>query len=226
MTDIIFQNSGTIDKFIGDAIMTIFGAPIQSKDDAYRAVKTAIEMKTKLEKFNSLHTELTKPLEIGIGIHTGEVIAGNIGSTKRLDYTVIGDNVNLASRIENLTKFYKCPIIISQTTLDELKEEIINSRFLTREVDTVIVKGKSNPIKIYEILCFNDDSEKKKMIERKNLFEHGLKLYKESKFEEAIHQFKNIEKDYLSELYIQRCHDFLKNPPDKYWDGIYTIKSK
>ena len=207
-------------------MLLLIGAPIKNEDDAIRAVKTAIDMKTKLEDYNSQHTDLSKPLEIGIGIHTGEVIAGNIGSTKRLDYTVIGDNVNLASRIENLTKFFRCPILISQTTVDELKEEIANSTILTREVDTVIVKGKSYHIKIYEVLCFKDDSEKKEMIERKTLFEHGLALYKESKFEEAILQFKKLEKDYLSELYIQRCKDFFINPPSKNWDGIYNLKSK
>lgn len=226
MTDIIFQNRGTIDKFIGDAIMTIFGAPIESEDDAIRAVKTAIEMKIKLEEFNSQHTGLSAPLEIGIGIHTGEVIAGNIGSTKRLDYTVIGDNVNLASRIENLTKFYKCPILISQTTVDELKNEIANSRILTREVDTVVVKGKSYPIKIHEVLSFNKDSEKIQLMERKTQFELGLKLYKEFKFEDAIQQFNKSEKDYLSEIYIQRCHDFLKNPPVSNWDGSYILEGK
>lgn len=226
MTDIIFQNKGTIDKFIGDAIMTIFGAPIESEDDAVRAVKTAISMKNKLQEYNSLHTNLSDPLEIGIGIHSGEVIAGNIGSTKRLDYTVIGDNVNLASRIENLTKFYRCPILISQNTFKEIENEITNSTILTREIDTVIVKGKTNGIKIYEVLCFSNDLEKRNMINVKTQFELGLKLYKQSIFEEAIPQFQKLEKDLLSELYIQRCKDFLKNPPDKNWDGTFILENK
>jgi adenylate cyclase len=226
MTDIIFQHKGTIDKFIGDAIMTVFGAPIESEDDAVRAVKTAISMKNKLQEYNSLHTNLSDPLEIGIGIHSGEVIAGNIGSTKRLDYTVIGDNVNLASRIENLTKFYRCPILISQNTFKEIENEIAKSTIITREVDTVVVKGKTNGIKIYEILCFSNDLEKGNMINIKKEFELGLKFYKQSFFEDAIAQFKKLEKDLLSELYILRCKDFLNNPPDKNWDGTYILKSK
>lgn len=152
MTDIIFTNRGTIDKFIGDAIMTVFGAPIESDDDAIRAVKTAISMNKALKEFNAIHKELKSPLEIGIGIHTGEVIAGNIGSEKRLDYTVIGDNVNLSSRIESLTKFYKCSILISQSTYDELQKEISDGMIVVREIDTVIVKGKSSSIKIYEVM--------------------------------------------------------------------------
>ena len=226
MTDIIFQNKGTIDKFIGDAIMTIFGAPIESKDDAVRAVKTAISMNNKLKEFNSLHTELSFPLEIGIGIHTGDVIVGNIGSAKRLDYTVIGDNVNLSSRIENLTKFYSCPILISQTTFNELQNEIEDSTFLIREVDTVIVKGKTTSIKIYEVLCFNNETEKKKMVELKTEFENGLRFYKQLSFEKAILHFKNLEKDLLSEMYIKRCKNFMNHPPSENWDGSFILESK
>ena len=226
MTDIIFHNKGTIDKFIGDAIMTIFGAPIESGDDAQRAVKTAISMISALKDFNNLHKELRSPLEVGIGIHTGEVIAGNIGSDKRLDYTVIGDNVNLSSRIESLTKFYKCPILITQSTYEELKKENSVDTTITREVDTVIVKGKSKSIRIYEVMCFDNEEERELKTRLKNDFEKGLTLYKQFQFEQAMIQFTAIKNDSLSALYVKRSADYIGNPPEKNWDGSFEAEMK
>lgn len=152
MTDVIFQFNGTIDKFIGDAIMTIFGAPFKAEDDALRAVKSAVAMNHELEKLNQKMQPQDK-LYMGIGIHTGEAIVGNIGSDRRLDYTVIGDNVNLASRIEGLTKHYNCAILISETTYKQIEGKYsIDDGFAIREIDKVIVKGKSKPITIYEVV--------------------------------------------------------------------------
>ncbi|MCB1193238.1 MAG: adenylate/guanylate cyclase domain-containing protein, partial [Leptospiraceae bacterium] len=226
MTDIIFTQQGTIDKFMGDAIMTIFGAPLQSNDDALRAVKTAILMNKALVGFNKKHTQLKKNIEIGIGIHTGEVIVGNIGSDKRLDYTVIGDNVNLSSRIEGLTLHYSCPILISEATFEELSKESIEDSFCLREVDNVIVKGKLNFVKIYEVMFFDTDGEKDIVLRKKEEFEKGLQLYRSLKFREAIKQFENLKNDKLSKLYIERCRNFIQNPPDEFWDGTYTMKTK
>lgn len=222
MTEIIFRFQGTIDKFIGDAIMTVFGAPIQKGDDAIRAVKTAIIMQEAMKSFNVSHSELNEPIEIGIGIHTGEVVAGNIGSEKRIDYTVIGDNVNLSSRIESLTKIYKCPILISSATYAELQKEISQNIILAREVDTVIVKGKANSIKIYEVMCFFNEEEKSLKLQRKYDFENALEFYKQRDFDKAIFEFDRIKKDPLSEFYRDRCQEFLRNPPDKNWDGSFA----
>lgn len=134
--------------------------------------------------------------------------------------------MNLSSRIENLTKFYSCPILISQTTFNELQNEIEDSTFLIREVDTVIVKGKTTSIKIYEVLCFNNETEKKKMVELKTEFENGLRFYKQLSFEKAILHFKNLEKDLLSEMYIKRCKNFMNHPPSENWDGSFILESK
>ncbi|PJZ44882.1 adenylate/guanylate cyclase domain-containing protein [Leptospira brenneri] len=154
MTDVIFRFNGTIDKFIGDAIMTIFGAPIKRDDDALRAVKSAVSMIRELEKLNLRMNSPVDKLEVGIGIHTGEAIVGNIGSDRRLDYTVIGDNVNLASRIEGLTKHYNCPILISESTFKQVDGKYsLEDGFEIREIDQVIVKGKSKPITVYEVIC-------------------------------------------------------------------------
>lgn len=222
MTEIIFRFKGTIDKFIGDAIMTVFGAPVQNHDDAIRAVKTAIFMQEAMKSFNENHSELNEPIEIGIGIHTGEVVAGNIGSEKRIDYTVIGDNVNLSSRIESLTKIYKCPILISSATYDELHTEISTNQILAREVDTVIVKGKTSSIKIYEVMCFLNEEEKSLKLQWKQNFENALEFYKQREFEKAMFAFDRIQKDPLSEFYRDRCKEFLKNAPEKNWDGSFA----
>jgi class 3 adenylate cyclase len=226
MTDIIFHNKGTIDKFIGDAIMTVFGAPIQSIDDAYRAVKSAIEMNQSLIHFNNSHPQLKKGLEIGIGIHTGEVITGNIGSDKRLDYTVIGDNVNLSSRIQDLTKFYKCPILISESTVKELPLEIVDKEFIIREVDKVIVKGKTEFVKIFEVLFFKTEKEKIEKLNVKDSFQKGLLDYYSGNFQSAIQKFTSIQNDPLSLIYKNRCEKLLINPPSKDWDGIFRMETK
>lgn len=156
MTDVIFKFNGTIDKFIGDAIMTIFGAPFKRDDDALRAVKSAVAMIRELEELNLKMTSPEDKLEVGIGIHTGEAIVGNIGSDRRLDYTVIGDNVNLASRIEGLTKHYHCPILISEATYKQVVGKYsLDDGFEIREIDQVIVKGKSKPITVYEVICLS-----------------------------------------------------------------------
>ncbi|MCT8333137.1 adenylate/guanylate cyclase domain-containing protein [Leptospira sp. 85282-16] len=153
MTDVIFKFNGTIDKFIGDAIMTVFGAPFKMHDDALRAVKTAVEMVREMEKINQKLEEASGNLQVGIGIHTGDAIVGNIGSDRRLDYTVIGDNVNLASRIEGLTKHYGCSILISETTYKQIENRYsIYDGFAIREIDLVIVKGKSKAILVYEVI--------------------------------------------------------------------------
>jgi class 3 adenylate cyclase len=226
MTDIIFANNGTIDKFIGDAIMTTFGAPIKNDDDAFRAIKTAISMTQALKEFNRNQTQLKSPLKIGIGIHTGDVIVGNIGSDRRLDYTVIGDNVNLSSRIEGLTKYYKCPILISESTYYQLHAENLNDVFFLREVDHVVVKGKTTSIRIFEVMCFDNDDEKQAKKSLKEEFEKGLKLYQERKFQEAIDQFNNLPDDELSELYIKRCEQYSTHPPDASWNGTHILETK
>ena len=226
MTDIIFQNRGTIDKFIGDAIMTIFGAPIQKEDDALRAVLSAVEMKNALVNFNQNNNIMTKPLEIGIGIHTGEVIAGNIGSEKRLDYTVIGDNVNLSSRIEGLTKYYRCSILISQFTYNKLSQKSIEHSICIREIDNVIVKGKSESIRIFEVQSFETEQERDELIKNKKVFEKGLTLYRQKKYKEAFSYFKYLNNDGPSKVYMDRCRYYVKNPPDSAWNGTHVMVTK
>jgi adenylate cyclase len=226
MTEIIFKYEGTIDKFIGDAIMTIFGAPLQLANDEERAIFTALDMLNGLKNVNERHPELRSPLKIGVGIHTGEVIVGNIGSEKRLDYTVIGDNVNMSSRIEGLTKFYQCPILVSEKTMKAFLLSPNASQILTRELDTVRVKGKTQSIKIFEVMCFSEDSRSEEFSKLKMAFEAGLALYKSQKFTEALVQFATSPNDPPSLIYAQRCRDYLANPPLASWDGSFVMMEK
>jgi class 3 adenylate cyclase len=226
MTDKIFLNNGTIDKFIGDAIMTIFGAPIQGEDDSLRAIITAFQMQEALEELNHKKKLTSIPMEMGIGIHTGDVLAGNIGSSKRLDYTIIGDNVNLCSRLESLTKIYPCKIIISEYTFLEIEKICLENNFVTREVDTVLVKGKTKQIKVYEVIAFKNQTEKENLLELKSKFEAALTLYKNKNFPSAIIEFEKIITDRLALFYIERCEKFIKNPPDLDWNGVYKFDVK
>jgi len=148
MVDVIFENEGTLDKFIGDAVMAVFGSPIAHDDDPLRAVKTALDMQRRLNGLNEKWTsEGREPLVIGIGINTGEVIAGNIGDMRRMEYTVIGDNVNLASHIEGLTKNFNCPILMSASTYELVKDKVV-----AKNLGSVSMKGKLREVEIYELL--------------------------------------------------------------------------
>jgi len=148
MTKVIFKNKGTIDKFIGDAIMAIFGVPVSDYNDEYRAVQTAIQMQERLTSLNKILAEKNyKPLSIGIALHSGIVVAGNVGSSERMDYTVIGDTVNVTSRIEGLNKNYNTSILISDVINEKIKD-----RIKTKFVDETQLRGRSEQIKLYTVI--------------------------------------------------------------------------
>ncbi len=224
MVNIIISHKGTIDKFIGDAIMAIFGAPVEHDDDPYQAVVTGLEMIKNLDHFNRKQVALKRPpFKIGVGINTGEVVVGNIGSTQKLDYTCIGDAVNLASRLEGLTKMYGVPIIISQFTFEETRDKIE-----ARELDSVRVKGKLKPVKIYQPIDRETVSDRELEAFRK--FNTAIELYQNRRFKDALRIFretyKQLSYDVPSSLYIDRCNELIKNPPGEDWDGVYVAKTK
>ncbi|MBU1709365.1 MAG: adenylate/guanylate cyclase domain-containing protein [Proteobacteria bacterium] len=224
MTDVIFNYKGTLDKFIGDAIMAFWGAPIKVKDHATQSVLAAIEMIRRLEDVNRKLREKGYPkITIGIGVNTGEVVLGNIGSEKKLDYTVIGDAVNIASRLEGLTKQYGFPVIISEYTFNELDKTIP-----CMIVDQVRVKGKTKPVKLFTPLAMPDDSETELDCARHQaeLASRGFKLYQDQKWDEAIEVFSTLSNNDLSKVYIDRCAVYKANPPDIPWDGVFTMKTK
>jgi adenylate cyclase len=216
MTNIIIKYEGTIDKFIGDAIMAYWNAPHNIKNHADKAVSAAIEQIKLLKELNKkIYEKFNINIDIGIGINTGIATIGEMGSRGRADYSIIGDSVNLASRLEGLCKFYKTHIIISEFTKEKLTKE-----YIVRELDTVYVKGKNEAITIYEVIDFG----KKDFSE----YQKALKLYKNAKFKEAKEIFEklyNKEKEYIYLIYIKRCEEYIKNPP-KEFNGVYKFTTK
>ncbi len=220
MVDIVKKYGGTVDKFVGDAVMVLFGAPISYNDNAKRAVAAAIEMFTQLDKIpcGQLKFPEGMKLDIGIGIHYGEVIVGQIGSADKTNYTVIGDTVNVASRLEGLTKLYGARLIISEAVYDEL-DDSVNALLL----DSVKVKGKKASVQIYRV------DEKPLSPEFTEVYEKGFKSYNEGAFSLAIPYFEKaleyMPQDKAARLMLDRCNEFSVNKPEK-WDGAIALTSK
>lgn len=222
MVDIIMSHGGVIDKYIGDAIMAFFGAPVKHEDDAYQAVIAAIEMQEALDEFNKAQESVGKPQFItGIGINYGVVTVGNIGSEKKMDYTIIGDMVNLGSRLEGLTKPYHQKIIFSESVYRKVKGQL-----QCRMVDKVVVKGKTKGENIYTA------QRKLSLREKKAWGYHhaGLKHYYARRFQHALKHFAAVKKflpdDFLADMYIERSRSYIKNPPPADWNGIEVLTSK
>jgi len=222
MVDIIADRGGTIDKYIGDAIMAFFGAPARHKDDALNSVLAGIEMNEALVEFNANQRKLDKPeFRIGVGINYGVVTVGNIGTEKKMDYTIIGDMVNLGSRLEGLTKKYKQPLLISESLHQKVHEQIP-----CRLIDTVAVKGRAKGVKIYSAKKSLNEQENKAWTLHNTAMEH----YYRREFDQAIRYFSDVRKifpdDYASELLIERCQQFKAAPPPADWNGVEIMKEK
>ena len=223
MCTIIKKHGGTVDKFIGDAIMALFGAPVSYEDNARRAVAAAYEMREALAEVPLEDLVLPEGMKFsfGIGIHYGDVIVGSIGSEDKTDYSVIGDSVNLASRIEGLTKTYGSVILISQATKDDIGE----SDFIYRHLDDVKVKGKGKAVPIYAV----DESIEDFSPEYRDFYDKGFSLYKQGVWNLAREYFEKAQRevpgDKASKLLFERCETFIKNPPEN-WDGAITFSTK
>lgn len=229
MSDIILRHNGTIDKYIGDAIMAIFGAPVYSENHAEDACFAALEYQKKLEEFRQNCKENGKPpIYARIGINTGDMVVGNmgcnIGKNKKFNYTIIGDEVNLASRLEGVNKFYSTDIIISQGTYEKVKE-----KFVVRLLEIGRVKGKEHAVKIYHLI-----GEKGKIDERLmevvEIYNSGIELYHKKMWAEANRKFAEVLKrapeDGPAKLYEGRTQKYMVNPPSESWDGSYSFSSK
>ena len=225
MVDCIQEEGGMLDKFIGDACMAIFGTPIAHDDDPDRGVRSAIKMMTSLNEFNMRRKQQgMAPIDHGMGLNTDTIVSGNIGSPKRMDYTVIGDGVNLAARVESSCKQYGAHILISEYTYKALK-----ATYRTRQVDCVIVKGKTVPVKVYEVLDYHTKESFPNMVEALEMFNNGIDFYNEARWDDAIKQFEKAKKinpnDKAVNLYVERCNILkAKNPKD--WDGVWVATSK
>jgi class 3 adenylate cyclase/CHASE2 domain-containing sensor protein len=227
MCDIILQQNGTIDKFEGDAIIAFWGAPIEEPKHAILACKSTIIMQRVLAEKRDGYVQrynLPLPPRMRIGLNSGKMVVGNMGTSNRMDYTMMGDNVNLAARLEGANKFYGTESMISESTYKLAKNEVE-----TRMLDKIRVVGKSVPVKVYELIDFKGDlsADHKKLIESYN---EGLQFYQDQQFEKAISFFQKAltldENDGPSKTYIERCNEFIKSPPPSDWDGVYTLTSK
>ncbi len=224
MTEVIMNNGGTLDKYMGDAIMAFFGAPLEMEDHSLRAHKTAVEM---FEKLYECRGKWCLPgserVEIGVGISSGQVIVGNMGSDKRINYTVMGDQVNLASRLEGLTKNYGVRILVSEFTRKQAGHKMI-----CREIDLVRVKGRQEPVAVFE--PFGKDYFTHGQFSFIPVFEEGLSAYRNQSWEEAIDLFEKVlelkPKDIPSQIFIRRCKIMSQNPPGPDWDGVWIMETK
>ena len=225
MIPLVFDQRGTLDKLMGDAVMAFFGAPENVPDHSIKAAETALKMVSRLAVLKQeSDIKGINNLAVGIGLNTGLVTVGNLGSQRFVDYTVIGDAVNLGSRLEGLNKTYGTTIIVSQHTRERLDD-----RFMLRELDVVRVKGKDDAITIFELIGFSDDLDQNIGVMLK-IFEQGLAEYRRRDWEGAKQSFRKvleqIPDDGPSVLYLKRCQEFLQNPPEADWDGttIFTTK--
>jgi len=225
MVDCISKEEGMLDKFIGDAIMAAFGVPISHDDDEDRAMRAAITMLTSLEDWNTERKKQGQlPVYMGIGLNTDKIVSGNIGSPKRMDFTMIGDGVNLAARLESACKAYSAKLLISEYTVAKLK-----GTYQIRDVDNIIVKGKTEPVGVFEVLDYHTDDSFPNLMESVNHFKEARKHYRAGSWDKSIKSFKECLKlnanDALSQTYIDRIEGLKKNPP-KNWDGVLTMTSK
>jgi adenylate cyclase len=226
MVECIQQQGGMLDKFIGDAIMAVFGLPMPHDDDEDRALRSAIGMITELGRWNVGRIAAgKKPVDMGVGLNTDVVVSGNIGSPKRMDYTIIGDGVNLASRLESACKQYAARILISEHTRCKLR-----GTYRIREVDFVVVKGKQEPVAVYEVLDYHTDTTFPNLIEAVNYFKGALGYYRKGQWDKAIDTFHGAidlnPQDKLPQIYIDRCEQLKANPPGDEWKGVWVMKSK
>jgi adenylate cyclase len=219
MTDVVFSHRGLLDKYIGDAIMAVYGAPLPQPDHPLQACMTAIDMMAELDRLILRWKTMGRPaLSIRIGINTGYAAVGNMGSKKRFDYTVMGDAVNLASRLENLNKQYETTCLVTEYTYRRVKDDIA-----FRELDLVRVRGKNIPEKIYEMI-----GKKGQFPDREaaaGRFEQGLSLVRSQRWEEALKIFEALQAesphDVPIQIYLSRIRQALAAPPPVDWDGVF-----
>tara|TARA_B100000683_G_C12441594_1_gene536346 strand:- start:589 stop:1458 length:870 start_codon:yes stop_codon:yes gene_type:complete len=240
MTDILLEEGGTLDKYEGDAIIAFFGAPMPLEDHAVRSCRVALGMQNALLDLRKKWVsegdkwpQIVHDMRMRIGINSGEIVTGNMGSAMRMNYTMMGDSVNLAARLEEAAKQYGIFTQVSMFTKDMLED-----KFVMRELDTMRVVGKKEPVTTYDLLGEVGKTEED-LLTLQSLFHEALDLYRNQKWDEAIEGFnKSLEyenkrfpdlegkKTNPSLIYIDRCNQFKENPPPEDWDGVFTLTSK
>jgi adenylate cyclase len=226
MVEVVFQHGGMLDKYIGDAIMAVFGTAISNAGDADNALTVATDMIRELDRFNQRRSSVgLEPIQIGVGIATGEVLAGSLGSRRRLEYTVIGDNVNLAARLEGANKHYGTTVLVAASTVDALKLPTV-----LRRLDLVQVKGKSQPTLAYESLAHYSTDRYPRLAQLIGAYEAGLDDYQRRDWTNAIRHFGDAldaaPSDKPSRIFIDRCRYYSDNPPPENWNGVWIMEDK
>lgn len=220
LTQVIIDNNGMLDKYIGDAIVALFGVPIELKNHAEYSCRSALKMQELSKKVSHEYgNDAFNGLVTRIGINTGNIVTGNMGSEQLFDYTGIGDNMNLAARLEALNKYYGTEIMISENT----KKESGNI-FITRELDSVAVKGKTIGVNVFELVGLNENSDTKRTKEI-FIYERALADYYLGNWNDALIEFQKIKYDSASKVMQKRCIQFLEHPPES-WDGTWRMTSK
>jgi adenylate cyclase len=231
MTRIVFKNNGTLDKYIGDAVMAFWGAPFEEPGHAAKACNAALEMMKRVRELQKQWEAQGKPsLEIGIGLNTGAASVGNMGSVLRYGYTALGDSVNLSSRLEGLNKDYGTHIIVNETTYQAAKGD----GFVFRELDLMRVKGKLQPVTIYQLMGREADFAAEGSAERVRLqvelFDRARELYRQRQWKAAQNAFQEIldkwPKDGPSGVYVERCLEYIATEPPADWDGVFVMTHK
>jgi adenylate cyclase len=226
MTEVVLKYEGYLDKYEGDAIMAIFGVPVDQADHAERTCLAALEMQAILLDLRKRWQEQEKPKwHVRMGINSGPMIAGNIGGKDRFDYTVIGDSVNLASRLEGANKTYNTQIMISEFT-----KELLNEEWMLRELDLLQVKGKTKPVRVFELMAENRSKLANSQLLLLDEYQKGLQAYRSKKWKEATACFERalliVPDDGPSKTYVERCAFYQKNPVPLDWDGVFEMKTK
>ncbi|MGB9836286.1 MAG: CHASE2 domain-containing protein [Candidatus Saccharicenans sp.] len=221
MTDIILEEGGTLDKYEGDAIIAFWNAPLDQPDHARRACRAALRCQARLAQLQPRFEALTgRPVRARIGLNSGPAVVGNMGSTRRFDYTAMGDTINLASRLESAAKQYRVSILMGQNTW-----ELVREYFVARPVDLIRVVGKTEPVAVYELLS-EREAATPELEQRIELFSRARALYLEGRWDEAQKLFESLSPDPLSAVYAERCQLMKLNPPPEDWDGIFILKEK
>ena len=232
MSDVILDYSGTIDKYIGDAIVSFFGAPMDVPDHAFKACASAVRMKQIEKQLNETRVvdgTLPMPIYTRIGINTGKMVIGNMGTDKKMNYTMMGNHVNIAARLEGVNKVYASWILVSESTWEEANSGQHEGELVARRLDQVRVMGINKPVQLYNIMGFTAEmtENEKKSVE---VFHQGLDLYLEREFSRAIELFKEAGRlnpeDKAPDVFIERCQKFIKEPPASDWSGVMTMSTK
>ena len=226
MTHIIFSNQGTLDKFEGDAIMAFWGAPIPQADHAMRACRTSIEMFDTLDIMRREWKKDGRPdINIRIGLNTGDMIVGNMGGLGRFDYTVIGDSVNLAARLESANKQYHTRLMLGDRTY-----KMVSDRIIARELDKLVVMGKTEPVTVYELIQLASRPMAPEQLQFLELYQQALTLYRSRQWSAAVAGFEKALKvnrgDHTCQIYIERSHLYESMPPPDDWNGVFILRTK